>query len=223
MARFVLVHGAFRGGWAWDRVHPFLIGAGHSVDAPTLTLAEPASLERWAGQVAQVLRGGAGDAILVGHSQGGVVALAAAALNPDRVARLVLLDAPVPEPGQCAADVLPADVRAAYGDPPRDSWLPPTPTGDPWVDAQLVAAPAAPAFDPVDPQGLAKTVETTYVFCARTPPAYPAVYSRAEFDRSQRDYRTLDADHDAPLLQPAAVATLLMELAASGPVAGVTG
>jgi pimeloyl-ACP methyl ester carboxylesterase len=222
VARFVLVHGAFRGGWAWDRVQPFLVGAGHSVEAPTLTQSEPASLGRWARQVADVLREGTADALLVGHSQGGVVALAAAALEPDRVARLVLLDAPVPEPGQSAAEVLPADVRAAYGDPPPDAWLPPTPTGDPWVDAQLVPAPAAPAFEPVDPEGRAKSVETTYVFCARTPAAYPAVYSRAAFDRTQRGYRILEADHDAPLLQPAAVATLLMDLAASGPVAGAT-
>ena len=41
MATFVLVHGAWRGGWAWERVAKQLREAGHSVYAPSLTgLAE---------------------------------------------------------------------------------------------------------------------------------------------------------------------------------------
>jgi len=41
MATFVLVHGAWRGGWAWERVVKQLREAGHSVYAPSLTgLAE---------------------------------------------------------------------------------------------------------------------------------------------------------------------------------------
>lgn len=37
MATFVLVHGAWHGGWCWRRVAPALRAAGHTVYAPTLT------------------------------------------------------------------------------------------------------------------------------------------------------------------------------------------
>ena len=44
MTTFVLVHGAWVGGWCWQKVIPFLEAAGHEVYAPTLTgLAERAS------------------------------------------------------------------------------------------------------------------------------------------------------------------------------------
>src|SRR5947209_10665569 len=44
MATFVLVHGAWFGGWCWQKVIPFLEAAGHEVYAPTLTgLADRAS------------------------------------------------------------------------------------------------------------------------------------------------------------------------------------
>ena len=45
MSTFVLVHGAWHGGWCWDRVAPLLRAAGHEVHAPTLTgLCERAHL-----------------------------------------------------------------------------------------------------------------------------------------------------------------------------------
>jgi thioesterase domain-containing protein len=37
MATFVLVHGAFHGGWCWQRLTPYLQAAGHVVYTPTLT------------------------------------------------------------------------------------------------------------------------------------------------------------------------------------------
>ena len=44
MATFVLVHGAWFGGWCWQKVIPLLEAAGHEVYAPTLAgLAERAS------------------------------------------------------------------------------------------------------------------------------------------------------------------------------------
>jgi hypothetical protein len=37
MATFVLVHGAWQGGWTWDRVGPLLRAQAHEVHSPTLT------------------------------------------------------------------------------------------------------------------------------------------------------------------------------------------
>ena len=45
MATFVLIHGAWHGGWCWKKVTPLLRAAGHDVYTPTLTgLGERAHL-----------------------------------------------------------------------------------------------------------------------------------------------------------------------------------
>src|ERR1700693_1718823 len=79
---FVLVHGAWHGGWCWRRVADRLRGGGHTVFTPTLTgLGERAHLMR-AGvnlkthitDVVNVLKWeGLADVVLCGHSYGGVV------------------------------------------------------------------------------------------------------------------------------------------------------
>ena len=46
-ATFVLIHGAWHGGWCWKKVRPLLQSAGHAVHTPTLTgLGERAHLSR---------------------------------------------------------------------------------------------------------------------------------------------------------------------------------
>ena len=115
MATFVLVHGAFIGGWAWRRLTPLLTAAGHDVWTPTLT---------GAGERAHLLTPGIGlstniqdivsvleyedlrDVILVGHSYGGMVITGVADRARERIAELVYLDAHVPENGQNAMGAL---------------------------------------------------------------------------------------------------------------------
>lgn len=228
MTVFVLVHGAFRGGWAWERVVPLL--GGHRVLAPSL----PQAGERYDGSdplvtlpdyvddlVAQLDEHDLHEVILVGHSQGGVVALAAAAVVPQRIAQIVLLDAPAPLPGTSVAEVVPAEVRARYGaPPPPETWLAATPLAvDPdlglteelvaWANPQLTPAPAGPAFDPLPVGG--EQVPVRHVFFARTPPYYPCGHTRARLDAEGTAYDVLDAGHDAPLTHPDLVARLLLE------------
>lgn len=106
MATFVLVHGAWHGGWCWVPVERALRERGHETSAPTLTglgershLASPqitpdthvldiANHIEW-----QELE----DVILVGHSYGGVIITGVAARMPERLRALVYLDAIVPE------------------------------------------------------------------------------------------------------------------------------
>jgi len=230
MTVFVLVHGAFRGGWAWDRVVPLL--AGHRVVARSL----PQAGERYDGSdplvtlpdyaddlVATLVADDLRDVVLVGHSQGGVVALAAAAAAPQRISRLILLDAPAPPPGSSIADVVPAAVRAQYGaPPPPETWLPPRPLAvDPdlgltealvaWANPLLTPSPAGPAYDPL-PQG-GEEVPVRFVFFERTPAFYPSTHTRERLDLEGTAYDVIDAGHDAPLTHPDLVAQLLLELA----------
>src|SRR5512147_745134 len=79
---FVMVHGAWHGGWCWRRVADLLERQGHKVFAPTLTgLGERSHLMR-AGinlsthvtDVVNVLEWeGLSDVVLCGHSYGGLV------------------------------------------------------------------------------------------------------------------------------------------------------
>ena len=116
MATFVLVHGAGHGSWCWNDVAPLLRGQGHIVLAPTLEgvgerLHEATSLTglyRHADEIAGIVRNcEAQKVVLVGHSYGGMVVTAAAALEPDRIAMLVYLDAAIPEDGEALLDVSP--------------------------------------------------------------------------------------------------------------------
>ena len=72
MATFAFVHGAWHGGWAWDVVRPELESRGHRVVAPDLPCEDvDAGVEEYAAVVRAAL-GGDEDAIVVGHSLGGL-------------------------------------------------------------------------------------------------------------------------------------------------------
>ncbi|MFO1536678.1 MAG: alpha/beta fold hydrolase [Actinomycetota bacterium] len=101
----VLVHGAFHGGWCWDRIVPGLTGAGLPpvvVDLPGHGVGDPGpvgDLSDDAAHVRAVLDGCAGPVLLVGHSYGGAVITEAAAGRAD-VGHLVYLAAMVPDVGE---------------------------------------------------------------------------------------------------------------------------
>ncbi|HYQ94602.1 MAG TPA: alpha/beta fold hydrolase, partial [Burkholderiales bacterium] len=79
---YVLVHGAWHGGWCWKKVVPALRAAGHEVYTPTLTglgerahLANPAiDLATHVADVVNLLEAEElNEVVLLGHSYGGMV------------------------------------------------------------------------------------------------------------------------------------------------------
>lgn len=109
-ATFVLVHGAWRGGWCYARVAELLRARGHRVLTPTLTgLGERSHL---AGKFPITLSTHIADivslfhwedlhnVVLCGHSYGGFVITAVADQLPERIRALVYLDALMPESGK---------------------------------------------------------------------------------------------------------------------------
>ncbi len=123
MATFVLVHGAWHGGWCWKYVTPLLRAAGHDVFTPTLTgvgerahLARPdTGLETHIQDIAGVLTyEDLQRVLLVGHSLGGPVITAVADRIAERIAHLIYLDATIPRDGQADVDCYPLEfgVRA---------------------------------------------------------------------------------------------------------------
>ncbi len=216
MSTFVLLHGAFRGGWAWQRVRPLLVAAGYDVHAPTLS-GSAAGLDDWVDQVAWLIESeDLDDVVLVGHSQGGVIVREVALRLPERLDHVVYVDAAVPDPGERAVDLGPAPPVL----PPRETQIPPRPlvpggdldeTTAQWLNARLTATPFAPSLDPVSTA--VPGVPATYAFCSGTPDGYPSQTTRARLDERGVSYETLDAGHDAPLTAPALVADLLLRVA----------
>lgn len=111
MATFVLVHGAWTGGWFWWRVGKALQEAGHGVVRPTLTgtgerhhlATRDVDLCLHVEDLASVLRyEDVHRVVLAGHGYGGMVITGAADREPARIHHLVYLDAFTPENGQSA-------------------------------------------------------------------------------------------------------------------------
>ena len=215
---FVLVHGAFRGPWAWDFVRPRLEAAGHEVHTPDLSAPDD-TLSSCIGILEDLIAGrGLNGVRLVGHSQGGFVIRAASQRLAAFIAELAYLDAPVPAPGQKAFDFRPAgapEPAAGWGEAVAPRPLAPAPgisaAQAAWINERLVPQAVAVSMEPVrldDPAALG--LPERYAFCSLTPPGYPGEVTRAACDRSGIPYALLDAAHDAPVTAPDAVAAWLL-------------
>lgn len=118
---FVLVHGAWHGGWAWQPVAARLRAAGHRASAPTspglavnddprdVTLADCVD-----ALVAHVESGDHSGVTLVGHSWGGFVIAGAAPRLAGRLRRLIFWSAIVPEAGRSLLEEVPPDYQSIF-------------------------------------------------------------------------------------------------------------
>ncbi len=231
MATFVLVPGAWLGGWCWWAVARALQRAGHDAVAITLTgLAERAHLlaptvglnthvEDVVGAIVEDFH----DVFLVGHSYGGTVVTAAAARVRERLRGLVYLDASVPANGQSNNDVLPPRIGALLRESARqhgDGWRVPPPTA---IDWGLTDHTRAWVVRKLTPHPL-KSLEEPVHLHAGTIAALPRAFLRTSlpsgpyqpfFERARAEgwpCQALDGGHYAMLTAPKVVATALLEL-----------
>jgi pimeloyl-ACP methyl ester carboxylesterase len=112
---YVIVHGAWGGGWHWRAVDSLLTRKGHRVVRVTLTglgervrLASPLiDLDTHILDVVNtILWEDLHDVILVGHSYGGMVITGVADRIPGRIRRLVYVDAFLPDSGESLHSLL---------------------------------------------------------------------------------------------------------------------
>jgi pimeloyl-ACP methyl ester carboxylesterase len=225
---FVLVHGAWHGPWAWERLTPFLHRAGARARTPALTMAGDAGLHSHADEVVAALDALAqddpsGDVVLVGHSYAGLVIRQAADLRPHLVDHVILVDgwaggdgagvfglAPesfvtaVRAGAQTSADGLsiPAPPPAAFGITDADDAH--------WLAERLRPQPLRTFTDITRLTGAVDQIPGTGIHCR--PQAYP-------FDRfaAGLGYRTLalDGPHDVMLSDPEPLARLLLSAPAA--------
>lgn len=140
MADFVLVHGAWHGGWCWRRVVDALHAQGRRAFAVTLTgvgerahLMSPLiTLETHIADVVNLIEAEElQQPVLAVHSYAGMIGTAVADRMPQRLKHLVYVDAVVPRPGESWSSTHASATR----------------------EARLAAAQASPdyAFPPPDP------------------------------------------------------------------------
>ena len=135
MTTYVLLHGAWHGGWCWRRVASRLRTAGHEVFTPTFTglsdrahtLHPGVGLATHVDDVVRLLASeDLHDVVLVGHSYAGMVVSGVCERAPERIRRRVHLDAFVPRDGEAAIDLLPPEVAHHYRESvagPGFGWL----------------------------------------------------------------------------------------------------
>lgn len=110
MATYLLIHGAWHGGWCWRKVVPLLEAKGHRALAPDLpghgdakTDMSVATLASYAERICEIVEAQPEPVILVGHSMGGIAITQAAENRPERVRSLVYLCAFLPRNGESLA------------------------------------------------------------------------------------------------------------------------
>jgi pimeloyl-ACP methyl ester carboxylesterase len=229
---FVLVHGAYHGGWCWRRVADLLEAHGHKVYAPSLTgngdrshlLRKDINLDTQIADIANLVTWeDLNDVCLVAHSFGGWPASGALEHVHDRVGSIVWLDAFKPEDGQKGTDFISEFSRKAMeeavarGEPGRKP--PPAKTFSisekdyAWIDSKLTQQPNGPATQPIKLTGKRDAIaKKTYIRA----PKYP----QAAFDKALAectaggDWQTFinaNTGHDVMIDQPAWLADLLLK------------
>jgi pimeloyl-ACP methyl ester carboxylesterase len=232
---FVLIHGSWHGGWAWHAVMRSLAEQGYRAHAPTLPGHGPARRLGITHQdcvdavVAYMQQHELEDVILVGHSFGGSVIQKVAEQLPNRIGRMVFLDALVLTDNQCVCDTLPAEYVALFnalaGASADNTMLIPW---DIWRDHFIQDAPASVAraiWEHLSPEPHQVNVDTldlkrfssltmpkSFIYCRQDkalPPGsfHPGMSSRLGACKLLE----MDGSHEVLLTRPAAVAGKLIE------------
>lgn len=238
MTCFVLVHGAFHGGWCWSPVAQLLQKLDNEVYTPTLTglgershlLHEGIGLDVHIADVAQVIRYEQLDeVVLVGHSYAGMLLAGIAQLAGPAVREVVVVDGFVPRRGEAALDLLPEDTGVHYRGAALasgDGWrIPPRPLGKfgvrdgaalTWLGPRLGPQPLRTYTDPCPVGADEVDVRGRFLLCAGWETRFEPAAARAA--ALGWDVARLPADHEVMATNP----HLLVEHLAFPPVANAS-
>ena len=228
MTTFALVHGAWHGGWCWDRLVPELERLGHHAVAIDLPCDDPgATYSTYADVVVDALQGAAPDLVVVAHSMAGLSAPIAAARL--RVSGLVFLNALIAAPGRSfleqvgdEPEMLVPGYQVGLSGPDdlgRTRWVDPVAARE-TLFGDCDEATARAAFDRLRPQAQAPYVDPcpiadlpdvryTYVVGAEDRIVAPEWSRSAARDRLGVGVIELAGSHSPFLARPAELAGLL--------------
>jgi len=233
---FVLIHGAWHGGWCWRYVSELLSRRGHRVFAPSLTgladrshlLSNSITLDTHINDIVNLFRWeDIRDAVLVGHSYGGWPISGAVERIGDRVSSIVFLDAFMPESGQRILDVSAPQFRGqileaiSKGEPGR-----PAPQAESfkildsknasWVNSKMTPQPTGTASQTITLTGARERIsKKTYIRAPRYPsPMFDAALAKC---KAAGEWRTIElaeteSGHNVMIDAPARLVEILLEV-----------
>jgi pimeloyl-ACP methyl ester carboxylesterase len=233
---YVLVHGAWHGGWCWRRVSDRLVAAGHSVFTPSLTgLGDRCHLLNRETTLDTHIRDIIGlieteelcEVILVGHSYGGIVITGVAAQIPQHLKQLIYLDAVLVEDGDSWSTAHPPDIVAARRKSVQESsggpiWPVPKSTSfgvidaddQAWVDRRMTPHPFCTYDQQMHWGGpIGNHLPKVYVDC--TDPAMPALAAMKDSYRGKAEWPFIEIQtgHDAMVTAPKELTEILLRFA----------
>jgi len=230
---YVLVHGAWHGGWCWKKILPLLRAAGHDVHAPTLTglgyLAHVAgthiNLETHVQDILMYLEmEDLHDVVLVGHSYAGMVITGVADRVPSRLRSMIYVDAFLPESGKAMIDYTAAERRAAFiregldfgmSNPlPLHLFGLTSPRDIAWVAPRLVKQSFQTFFQPIRLFNNAHLrLPRTYVYCTdRSTGSFDQFAAKLRNDPGWKFFE-IKTGHDAMITAPEELAKIIVEAA----------
>ena len=227
MANYVLLHGAYQGGWIWKYVTPHLRAAGHTVFAPTLdgcaerrhTQRPGIDTESQAAEITKMLFfEDLHDIVLVGTSCGGMVAARVAEDARDRIGRVVLADALALFDGESVADHVkrPGAVTDGLGTGPtledaanRMFVSLDGPTKE-WALARYTPHPVAAMAAPVKLNSFWRQDWNASVIWCRQSVNPPVSHQKRAAETLKARWYELDTGHYPMLTEPRALAGLMM-------------
>lgn len=233
--RFLLVHGGWQGGWCWDQVAAGLRAAGHEVLSPTLAGLGPdpdgqfdITATEMARRLADDLRGqNLRNLVAVGHSGGGAIIQLLHESVPERLDRMVFVDAWVLADGERVYDVLPAplaeSLQAAAGASPdrlipmpADFWRHglcndlPEEIANRWLE-RVVPCPDGWMSERLRLPGFARAgIPASYVFLADDVSVPRDVFESCAARLGPVPTATSPGGHEAMLSQPGPLADALL-------------
>ena len=228
---FVLVHGAYHGGWCWRRVSDLLEQKGHKVFVVTLTglgershlLTKDTDLDTHIADVVNVIKWeDLKDICLVAHSYGGWPGSGAVEQMLDRISSVIWLDAFKPQDGQRGLEY--ATGRQALLDavakgelsrrPPKAEAYSISQKDYAWIDSKLSLQPNSIVRDAIKLTGaMQKVVKKTFIRAPKYPQAmFDRALSECKADPSWTTYVTENSHHDIMIDQPEWLADVLLKV-----------
>jgi pimeloyl-ACP methyl ester carboxylesterase len=223
---FVLVHGAWHGGWCWKKLTPLLQAEGHKVYTPTLTglgdrahlLHPDIDLDTHINDIVALIEfEDLNDVILVGHSYAGMVITGVAEQIPARLSTLVYLDAFLPEHGKSLTNyVPPPPAETPSAEPWRvkpfataEGFGVTDPTDAAWANKRLRDQPVKTLIQPVQTTGKDQNVTKVFIQLTETP-WFAEAANRARKNRFT-SYQLLTGGHNAMITKPRELAQILLK------------
>ena len=231
---FLLIHGAWHGGWVWNEISEILRYQRYSVSTPTLTglgekkhlLSSKITIETFIEDVVNhIVFENLNNIILVGHSFAGSVISGVADRLKDRIQKLIYFDAMILIDGQKPFDITPKETveqRIELAKNFGHNISIPAPSADAFgvfdikksllLEEKLTPHPLSTYQSKLTIKNeIGNGIPLFYIFC--NDPVYKSLESSREVVRKLKwPIFELNAGHDAMLTHPKETLNLLMKI-----------